>query len=111
MAVPVWRYDACGESVGVAEPVHPAVQFQQLRFEIIGREQIPVDRVRRLRGIETRRPRFCLGRQVIVFGAERVSHGFFAHIPMVAAFDGAGRCGAAKAAPSRPELRSVRSTS
>ena len=28
-----------------------------------------------------------------------------------AAFDGAGRCGAAKAAPSRPELRSVRSTS
>src|SRR5690625_952893 len=66
--------------------------------------------MRRLRSIETRRPCFCLGRQVIVFGAERVGHGLPAHIPMVAACDGAERCGAVKAAPCRPELRSVRST-
>ena len=44
MAVPVRRYDAGGESVGVAEPVHPAVQFEQLGFEIGGGQQVPVDR-------------------------------------------------------------------
>ncbi|MPM31272.1 hypothetical protein SDC9_77827 [bioreactor metagenome] len=53
MTVPVGRHDTGRKPVGVAKPVHPAVQFEQLGFEIVGGQQVPVDRVRRLGHVES----------------------------------------------------------
>ena len=53
----------------------------------------------------------CLGRRVVVLWEELIGHGEVAHIPMAVALDGAACCGAAKAVASRPEVRSLRSTS
>mgnify|MGYP001020131423 CR=1 FL=1 len=50
VAVPVGRDDGCGEPVGVAQPVDPPVQFQEFLLQVLGGEQVPVDRVRGYRG-------------------------------------------------------------
>jgi len=89
VTVPVGRNDAGRKSVGVAKPVHPTVQFEQLGFEIVGGQQIPVDRMRRLGHVETRGRETCLGWHVVVLRVELIAHGGIAHIPMAAAVDGA----------------------
>lgn len=51
VAMPVRRNDAGGKTVGAAEPVDPPVQLKKLGLQILCREQIPVDRMWRLRDV------------------------------------------------------------
>ena len=50
VAVPEGWHDRCWQAVGSAEPVDPAVEFHPLDLGFLGGEEVPIDRVRGLRG-------------------------------------------------------------